>query len=120
MLISYLLILSDITAMVEAYYGIQPITPEQASWYRNLYASLFVEDTPQRFLEEGQQDGSIRLDIDPHHYLAMVLATIPILAEHIAINPEFAKMLYDVPNPDVLVEMASSALVRALLPRGED
>ncbi len=63
------------TAMVENHYGSQLPAQEQAAWYRQLYPGLFLENTPQLFLEKGQQDGSVRQDIDPHLYLATVLVT---------------------------------------------
>ena len=105
-----------LTAMVENYYGQQLPAQEQADWYRELYPGLFLENTPQQFLEEGQLDGSVRQDIEPHIYLATVLATLPALAEHIAINPETARLMYDVPSPEILLETAAAAMLRALLP----
>jgi len=104
------------SAMVDSAYAHRVPVQEQAEWYRELFAGLFVEDTPQVFLEEGQRDGSVRQDIEPHLYLATILATIPTVAEHIAINPELAQHVYDVENPSVLIEIAADALVRALIP----
>ena len=104
------------SAMVEYQYGQQIRATEQANWYRELYAGLFLTDTPQLFLMEGQQDGSVRQDIDPHTYLATVLATLPTLAEHIAINPEAARLTYAVESPNVLLKTAAQALIYALKP----
>jgi AcrR family transcriptional regulator len=104
------------SAMVEYHYGQQLHAKEQANWYRELYAGLFLEDTPVLFLQEGQRDGSVRRDIDPHVYLATVLATLPTLAEHIAINPEAARLTYNVGTPDILLRTAAQALIDALKP----
>lgn len=104
------------SAMVDSAYTQRVPAQEQAEWYRELFAGLFMEDTPRVFLEEGQRDGSVRQDIEPHLYLATILATIPTVAEHIAINPELAQQVYDVENPSVLIEIAADALVRALIP----
>lgn len=104
------------TAMVENHYGSQLPAQEQAAWYRQLYPGLFLENTPQLFLEKGQQDGSVRQDIDPHLYLATVLVTLSAVAEQLAINPETARLTYDVASPDLLLETAAAALLRALRP----
>ena len=108
------------SAMVEYYYGQQLPAEGLADWYRELYPGLFQENTPRQFLEEGQRDGSVRRDIDPHIYLATVLATLPSVAQHIAINPEVARLTYDVTSPDILLETAAAAMLRALLPIEQD
>lgn len=102
------------SAMVDYHYGQAIRAEEQARWYRELFAGLFLEDTPKQFLEMGQEDGSIRPGIDPHLYLATVLATLPTLAEHIAINPEAARLMYDVADPDRLLKTAAEALIMAI------
>lgn len=104
------------SAMIEHYYGQQLDPQEHAEWYRELYPGLFLEDTPQQFLEEGQLDGSIRQDIDSNIYLATVLATLPSLAEHLALNPELTKQTYNIDSLDRLLETAANALLLALRP----
>ena len=104
------------SAMVEYHYGQQLHAREHADWYRELFPGLFLVDTPEIFLEEGQRDGSVRQDIDPHIYLAAVLATLPTLAEHIAINPEAARLTYDVASPDTLLKTAAKAMIDAIRP----
>ena len=107
-------------AMVNYYYGQQLPAQEQANWYRELFPGLYLENTPRQFLQEGQLDGSVRQDIDPHIYLATVLETLPAVAEHIAINPELTRLTHDVESPDILLETAAEAMIRALVPIEQD
>jgi len=104
------------TAMFAAFYDSQMPAKEQAIMYRELYAGLFVENTPETFLLEGQRDGSVREDLDTGLYLSMVLAALPGVAEHIAINPELAKLTYELDDPTRLLDSLAEALVRGLMP----
>lgn len=99
--------------MVDFYYGTQDAPEELMTLYRDVFGGLLVEDTPHLYLAEGQQDGSVRAELDPHTYTATVIATLVSLSEQIAANREATQLLYGLPRAEVLIETAAQALLMA-------
>jgi AcrR family transcriptional regulator len=97
--------------MVDFYYGSQDSPDDLIALYREMFRSLLVEDTPERYLEEGQRDGSVRADVDPRVYTATVIAALVSLAEQVAANKEAAQTLYGLMDADVMMDVAAGAFV---------
>ncbi|NUM45443.1 MAG: TetR/AcrR family transcriptional regulator [Anaerolineales bacterium] len=99
--------------MVDFYYGTHDAPEELMLLYREVFGGLLVEDTPHLYLEEGQQDGSVRADLDPRIYTATVIATLVSLSEQVAANREATQLLYGLARAEVLIETAAQALLHA-------
>lgn len=100
--------------MVDFYYGSKDSPNDLIALYREMFRSLLVEDTPELYLEEGQRDGSIRVDVDPRVYTATVIAALVSLTEQVAANKEATQSLYGLANADVMLDTLAQALLRAV------
>ncbi len=98
--------------MVDFYYGAQDSPEELILLYQDVFQGLLVADTPHLYLEEGQRDGSVRVDVNPRLYTATTIAAIVSLSEQVAANREATRLLYGVDNPDLLIETVAQALLK--------
>jgi AcrR family transcriptional regulator len=101
--------------MVDFYYCSKDSSEDLIELYQDVFYSLLVEETPQVYLEEGQRDGSVRMDINPRLYTATVIAALVSLAEQITANKETTQSLYGVQDADAMMEVAAGAFVRAIV-----
>ena len=100
--------------MVDFYYCAKDSPDDLIALYHEVFRGLLVEDTPHLYLEEGQRDGSVRPDLDPRTYTAMVIASLVSLSEQVTANKAATERLYGLENADTLIDTLAQALLKAL------